>query len=78
MKNEFSVFGLFRGLRDRKNGNECATFKSLMELDGAFGRCKDCVIFTLADAFTWPPFVTALTHDDVAWVDSLTAKDFYA
>jgi hypothetical protein len=32
----------------------------------------------LADAFTWPPFVTALTHDDVAWVDSLTAKDFYA
>jgi len=36
------------------------------------------VIFPLAYAFTWPPFVTALTHDDVAWVYGLTAIDFHA
>jgi hypothetical protein len=35
------------------------------------------VVFTLTYAFTWPPLIAALTHDDVAWDDSQTTKDFY-
>jgi hypothetical protein len=78
VKNEFSVFGLFRSLRDWKNGNKCTAFEALVELDAAFSSRKECVIFALAYAFAWPPFIAALTRNDVAWDDRLSAKDFNA
>jgi hypothetical protein len=49
-----------------------------VELDAAFSSRKECVIFALADAFAWPPFIAALTRNDVAWNDRLSAKDFNA
>jgi hypothetical protein len=35
------------------------------------------VVFTLTYPFTRPPLIAALSHYNIAWDDSLTAKDFY-
>ena len=73
----FFGFGLFGCLRYRENRNKGAAFKSLVELNSAFGGCKDCVVFAHSDVFTWPHLCTALTHDDVSWNDGFATEFFH-
>ena len=56
-----------------ENRNECAAFEAFVKFHIAFRRCKDRVVFTHADVFTWPPFRAALADNDVAWDDNFAA-----
>ncbi len=48
------------------------------ELNFAFHQCEQGVVTTHAHVHTWVKFGTALTHDDVARNNDLTAKLFDA
>ena len=69
--------GLLSCLRHWKYRDICTAFEAFAESHCAFDGCEDGVIFALAYAFTWPPFVAALTRDDVARDRVLTTVKFY-